>query len=88
MQESRQNERKGSTLLIGKMHLPLKYVPSWEFDCAMVPPISRRHVTFGLGVPVAAHRNVTLLPSCTSMSVLVESSRISGGTETMTTLQR
>lgn len=53
-----------------------------------MPATSRRHVTFGFGVPVAAHRNVTLLPSRTSISVLVESSRISGGTETMTTLQR
>lgn len=35
----------------------------------------------GAGEPIAAHFNVTLLPSRTIISVLVGKSRMSGGTE-------
>ena len=45
-------------------------------------PSSLRQVIVGVGEPVAEQRNVTLDPSRTTMSVLVCSSRISGGTAT------
>lgn len=91
---TRGNKRDQSVKICAKGDRIIRYnfsiksnIPSCELGW-MVPPTSRRHMTFGFGVPVAAHRNVTSLPSRTSISVLVESSRISGGTETMTTLQR
>lgn len=36
----------------------------------------------GGGEPLAAHFKVTFIPSCTTISVLVEKSRMSGGTTT------
>lgn len=47
------------------------YVPSCQLDRVMVPPASRRQDTVGSGVPVAAQRSVTFVPSRTIMSVLV-----------------
>lgn len=46
-------------------------IPSCQLERMMVPPASRRHVTVGSGLPVAAQRKVTLLPSLTIISVLV-----------------
>lgn len=59
-------------VVVERRYVPIRrYVPC-QFDATLiVPPVSRRHVTVGSGVPVAAHRSVTLLPSRTTMSVLV-----------------
>lgn len=54
--------------------------PSVSLDSIILSPPSRLHVMVGAGEPVAAHLNVTLLPSRTIMSVLVGKSKISGGT--------
>lgn len=45
--------------------------PSMPLWSAIFSLPSRRHVMFGWGEPVAAHLSVTLLPSLTTMSVLV-----------------
>lgn len=59
----------------------LRHKPSVSFGSIILSPCSRFHVIMGAGDPVAAHFNVTLLPSRTIMSVLVGKSRMSGGTE-------
>lgn len=46
-------------------------LPSSPLANSMGTPLSRRHVIVGSGEPVAAHLSVTLLPSRTTMSVLV-----------------
>jgi hypothetical protein len=46
----------------------------------MLSPSSRSQITAGCGDPVAAQRSITFVPSRTTMSVLVESFKISGGT--------
>lgn len=46
-------------------------LPSSPLASSMGTPLSRRHVIVGSGEPVAAHLSVTLLPSRTTMSVLV-----------------
>lgn len=68
------DEKKGKNAVailgerIGKRRM---YKPWCQFDSVIIPPASRRQVTVGSGVPVAAHRIVTLLPSLTTISVLV-----------------
>lgn len=59
----------------------LSYLIRWTFHNTILPVkaleitmlwlSSLRHVIVGFGYPVAAHCNVTLLPSCTTMSELV-----------------
>lgn len=43
-------------------------------------PSSRLHITYGSGKPFALHVRVTLVPSRTTMSLLVSVSTITGGT--------
>ena len=45
-------------------------IPSWV-PRVINSPDSRLQVMLGAGEPVAAHRKVTLLPSLTTISVLV-----------------
>jgi hypothetical protein len=55
-------------------HLQQKYpihLPSCPLPKGILSPPSRRQVILGWGVPVAAHRSVTFVPSRTTMSVLV-----------------
>lgn len=59
------------------IHIVLPSLPSIKL---IASPFSRRHVIVGVGEPVAAHFNVTLFASVTTISVLVGKSRISGGT--------
>lgn len=47
------------------------YLPDKELEMTMFVLSSLRHVIVGFGYPVAAHCNVTLLPSWTTMSELV-----------------
>ena len=57
-------------------------VPSLWPNTAIGSPDSRLHVIVGVGDPLAAHFNVTLLPSLTTISLLVRDSMITGGTIT------
>lgn len=45
--------------------------PSVPFPSGIILPFSRFHVIFGAGEPDAAHLSETLLPSGTTLSVLV-----------------
>lgn len=57
-------------------------LPSVSLESIIFSPPSRLQVITGAGLPVAAHLNVTLLPSLTIISVLVGKSKMSGGTVT------
>lgn len=51
--------------------LPASSLPSWLFPRIINSPSSLLQVMFGVGDPVASQRSETLLPSLTTISVLV-----------------
>lgn len=58
-------------------------LPSFVLLRKIGRPSSLRQFIVGAGEPVAAQRKVTFVPSRTTMSVLVRSSIMSGGTVTI-----
>lgn len=72
-----QTHNVGKELFISNL---TNYSPSLPPCSIIFSPLSLFQVMFGVGEPVAAHFRVTLLPSLTTISVLVGQSRMSGGT--------
>lgn len=70
-------------VLLGAINWNGRCVAQLPFSPAMdiSSPSSRRHITQGSGYPFALHINVTFVPSLTTISLLVNDSMITGGTE-------
>lgn len=70
--------RISSNIYIHNLPLTISRLPGFFIN--ITSPSSRRHVTRGLGFPVARHVNAASSPSCTAISADDSSLMISGGT--------